>query len=1649
MLFITIYYLIEFHNSNFYYEPSYSYQIDKTKSYLFDIGLISEDNQIIESFKQFSKSYKNLNLSHFNEESEINDFNQFTGIIEIKNINNTYQVNIKRHKINFFNNIIRRYLKLPSSNTIVNYLTNITNGFLLNYTNNTNSKDFNFYPIILSESEYTLNFIPAYFLGGFFIVIYGMFFFSFSLRMIDEREKKLDSLLNRYGIQKYQYFFSWFLTYIYLTLFSTFSCILCLFVTSFKYINFMFIFVVFSHILYSIGIFSMAFFIQSIIKSIKTGQLLFRILFIAITIIGNFIIFTPTLPKSLKVLMCIFPHLSEYIALIIIGCENKFGRTQFGKLECIIYQIIDIAFYTFGGFFVMEYQESGVGLCEYILSLCSERKRIIIQTEPINSNFEFDYAHEELNETNLLYQEQKHMLEIKNITKSYNDLVAVDNFCCELFPNEIFCLLGHNGAGKSTLIKMISGLENPNNGDIFLNNISLITNKKYLYRNIGLCSQDDIFFDYLTVEQHLRYMAEIKGTETSIDELKNLLVKIDLMSKKDAECSTLSGGQKRKLCIALALIGNSQLILLDEPTSGLDVVAKKALWNFLKNYKQNKIIILTTHSLDEAEYLGDRIGIMSEGHFLCSGTSSFLKDKYQCGYNINIILNPKKFNQENKKNVITEIKNIYPDIKIKNFSKTILSISSETIDDRLKDIFNYIDNVKEEMGIEDYTISTTSLEDVFIKLNVSDQTKNMDEIKLSEGLEIQDNPEDLHNETSSFCTQLYSNIQRNLIQFKRNKMSFTFELFSSLIIIIIIGIFGLVYKISEKETFTKSSKINKIYFNKQIINNLNESIFIEKKKLSFKIIDSPIIYKNNIISNYLLSDFKSIRNVSNNNMKIFIYENNTNVMFLFIYDKNYDYYNNFMISLSSSIYLKSFRINSIIFNEYFNNSKKPKLKSSHPDDFLLFNCVFYFTFISFSGYTLSTIVKEKERNIKHLLYLSGNNMYCYWLGFFVVDIIKYLILVIFSFTIMSSINEFYFPYCLRILPVFIAFCFTMTMFLYFFSFFISKEENAQKSFFILLFLFLIGLPLGLLIGIGLLVNKIKIENKFEKILKYFYQPYFITIAEISPMTSLIMALIRISYSYAQYDTEYDYEYELIPKPFALVITHCIYFIVEFFIWGLLIHLCEIGYLTNLWNKFLKSYCLNKDYEFSTEVPINDGFIIQENLPNFNTSHNNNPYNTNNNTTENINNNNSNIINNESEIDLNNELDINSNSGNQPLLNNNNTNINININNNTDININNNNNNKVLQNKFIQEQILKVNNNIDLTTKIVGLTKTFCLCCKKNLRAVNNLYLGLDANEKFGLLGYNGSGKSTIFKCITNELFYDSGEITLFGYNNNTSFDKIRTMIGYCPQENPLFDYLTVRELLTFYKSLKRSKVSIEDTCSKFGIEKYIDKYCVDLSGGNKRKLTFAIALMNYPKILLLDEPSTGVDPQSRRIMWKNINELSLTGNQYNMILSTHSMEEAEILCDTVSWLRSGNFVCVGNPEKLKLLYSSGYKTHIKFKDNKIKDIINNNDINYQHKNLCDLKIEGSDFIMSVIDKYQNLGFYVDALYNILSLISDKCLKIAVTEIGKDFSFELKIHVKKDKQGLLFSQILNMKLTNDLIAEISINMESLENVLIQV
>ena len=372
----------------------------------------------------------------------------------------------------------------------------------------------------------------------------------------------------------------------------------------------------------------------------------------------------------------------------------------------------------------------------------------------------------------------------------------------------------------------------------------------------------------------------------------------------------------------------------------------------------------------------------------------------------------------------------------------------------------------------------------------------------------------------------------------------------------------------------------------------------------------------------------------------------------------------------------------------------------------------------------------------------------------------------------------------------------------------------------------------------------------------------------------------------------------------------------------------------------------------------------------------------------------------------------------------------------------------LQNPYVEAEIKKVYSEKELSSRIINVTKTFYPCCagcrKNKVRAINHLHLGLEPNEKFGLLGFNGSGKTTTFRAITNEILFDCGSINLFGYDTKKQFNYIRTMIGYCPQVNPLFDFMKVREIIHFYSQLKTCNESPEVVCEKFGLSKYIDTYTVNLSGGNKRKLTFAIAMMNRPTLLLLDEPSTGVDPESRRIMWKNINELSNSGHKYNMILTTHSMEEAEILCDTVSWFRAGNFITLGNPEKLKLRYSAGYKLHIKFDSTKF-NLNNQYDINQTFNQICSI-INGFSNYSNYILANQFFEPYLIALINFVQKIRDKLKKVSLYLIGRDYSFELVIIIIDDKKKDLFCDILNMKNTDETIDELTISMQSLENIL---
>ena len=186
---------------------------------------------------------------------------------------------------------------------------------------------------------------------------------------------------------------------------------------------------------------------------------------------------------------------------------------------------------------------------------------------------------------------------------------------------------------------MLTGMLDMTSGSATAYGLDIETEMDSIRKIMGVCPQHDILFENLTVKEHLEMFATFKGMKSEdIDkEVKKLIEDVDLVEKTDYLSSTLSGGQKRRLSVAIAFIGGSKLIYLDEPTSGMDTSARRYIWTMLKNYKSQRIVILTTHFMDEADFLGDRIGIMGEGKLICCGSSVFLKNKFGVGYNLTMV----------------------------------------------------------------------------------------------------------------------------------------------------------------------------------------------------------------------------------------------------------------------------------------------------------------------------------------------------------------------------------------------------------------------------------------------------------------------------------------------------------------------------------------------------------------------------------------------------------------------------------------------------------------------------------------------------------------------------------------------------------------------------------------------------------------------------------------------------------------------------------------------------------------------------------------------------------------------------------------------------------------------------------------------------
>lgn len=208
----------------------------------------------------------------------------------------------------------------------------------------------------------------------------------------------------------------------------------------------------------------------------------------------------------------------------------------------------------------------------------------------------------------------------------------MDNLTLNFYQDQITGFLGHNGAGKTTVTLMLCGIYSPDSGTAHILGHDIGVDLDSVRSLIGFCPQQNILYDELSVYQHLKLISSLKATilssneniDKQIDRVSKLVGLDDPLNMSKLACE-LSGGMKRRLCIGMALVGDSRVILLDEPTSGLDPFHRRSLWDTIRQLKQGRTIILTTHYMEEADALSDRIALMHHGKVKCCGSPLFLK----------------------------------------------------------------------------------------------------------------------------------------------------------------------------------------------------------------------------------------------------------------------------------------------------------------------------------------------------------------------------------------------------------------------------------------------------------------------------------------------------------------------------------------------------------------------------------------------------------------------------------------------------------------------------------------------------------------------------------------------------------------------------------------------------------------------------------------------------------------------------------------------------------------------------------------------------------------------------------------------------------------------------------------------------------------
>ncbi|XP_063082713.1 phospholipid-transporting ATPase ABCA3-like [Cavia porcellus] len=1074
----------------------------------------------------------------------------------------------------------------------------------------------------------------------------------------------------------------------------------------------------------------------------------------------------------------------------------------------------------------------------------------------------------------------------KVFKKNNTTKVAVKDLSLNLYEGQITVLLGHNGAGKSTTLSILSGLYPATSGKAYVSGYDVSQDMDQIRKSFGMCPQQNLLFDYLTVSEHLYFYCIIKGVpyKMCLKEIAHMLSVFKLLDKQTEFSKSLSGGMKRKLSLMIALIGGSKVLIIDEPTSDMDPLSRRATWDLLQNYKKDRTILLTTQYMDEADVLGDRIAIVVKGSLKCCGSSMFLKRLYGVGYHIVLVKAPHCDVEE-----ISKLIHYYAPKAIleSNVGTELSFILPKEYTDRFEELFTTLEKRQEELGINDFGASVTTMEEVFLKVTHMDSQTNIEAhrslsqrrkvLSTRHNINMSSNVGRAHslNENTTVFNTGCSLYRQQFYAMFLKKLLFTWRNWK-LILLQILGLLVptvLLFRNYDLQiTNEKTSRQMNLSEYGQTIVPYSISGNSDLTTSFLKHLESMVTSENHILREVQGSLLKYLRENKECVFKCIIalsIEVRSNKTILTALFNNQAYHSpSLSLSVLDNILFMSLSgadasltvINKPQPFSVKKNSERTERTVNGQQVAIKLQLGLAFLV---SGFCFLTVA-ERITKSKHIQFLSGVSTLVYWLSALLYDFIIFfisccLLLGIFKYyNIDIYIMDYHF---LETMLIFVLYGWSSIPLIYLMSFLFSESTSAYIK--LILFNYISG-------TYSILIEQL-LSGEMQTTMSNATQTFLRNTLLLFPNYNLVKCISDYTVVYkmkilcsqknhflncSKENTEksiYSLENHMIGKCLIIMSILGFVFLIFIFLWE-----------NALWRLriFIHQYIY-----FGIYKKYKKNFISKELSGKF-------------------------------------------------------------------------------EDKDVQNERTKILKHPQEVMKSPLLIKELMKIYFKYpvILAVKNISLAVQKRECFGLLGFNGAGKTTTFEILTGELSPTSGDVFIDGFNITKNNLKVRSRIGYCPQCDALLEYMTGREIITMYARVwgvaeHQIPVYVKKHLNSLELEPHANNLISTYSGGNKRRLNAVIAVMGKSSVVFLDEPSTGMDPVARRLLWNTVINIREGGKA--VVITSHSMEECEALCTRLAIMVKGTFMCLGSPQYLKNKFGNFYILKVKLKTpDKLQDFKN-------------------------------------------------------------------------------------------------------------